>query len=267
MHSQVLVIYPEDVSLEDIMYWYQEVDKTQQGRMADERCQFSLEVKEEEIPLILLKIKERLEKKLNEFQEYVKYRSKHTLKEFQEKYGRPFKDWYFGYYTETIEDLNEYELIKDLPIDDPRQIKFMKDECYWATDKITDIYINGRGYGYYDNPYGMWDYYNIIDEHRFPRGTKFLVNKAGGKDNTMDLNSLDVDKTISNIKEYTRVWEHIIFCEKTPDDSRLYTLDDIRFNEEWNKDCLITDLEEKLRELTMKYNKGNYIITAIDTHW
>ena len=53
MHNQVLVIYPSDVELDDIMYWYQEIDKTQDDKMNDERCQFLLTFKEEEIPKIL----------------------------------------------------------------------------------------------------------------------------------------------------------------------------------------------------------------------
>ena len=58
-----------------------------------------------------------------------------------------------------------------------------------------------------------------------------------------------------------------VFDNHKRDGYGLYTLDKVRFKEEWNKDCLITDLEGKLQELTMKYNNGNYIITAIDTHW
>lgn len=267
MHSQILVIYPEGVDLEDVMYWYQEVDKTQTDKMADDRCRFSLELPEDEIPSALLKIKEYLDESLHEYAEYIEYRSKHTLKEFQEKYGEPFKDWYFGEYIDTIEDLREYMRVKDLSFDDSQQIKFIKKECYWATDKNTEIYIKGQGYGYFDNPYGIWDFYTIIDEHRFPRGTNFLIGKAGDRSNQVPLSWLDVDKTINNIKKYTRVWEHIIFCEKDPSDSKIYTTDTIRFDEDWNEHCVIDNLEDKLKELAQEYSNDDYIVTAIDTHW
>ena len=35
MHTQILVIYPEQVLLDDIMYWYQEIDKYPNEKMAD----------------------------------------------------------------------------------------------------------------------------------------------------------------------------------------------------------------------------------------
>ena len=270
MHNQVLVIYPkENVELEDIMYWYQEVDKTQKQKMVDERCQFLLEIPEEEIPSVLDKIKEKLEKDLLEYGEMIQYRSKHSLKEFEEKYNREFKEYIPDIYVEDYNNLKEYWEIKDLPINHPRQIRLIKEEAYIATDKLAEVYIPGRGYGYFDNPYGVWDYYRVVNEHRFPSDVHFLIGKTGREDNQMSLKELDVQKTVDNIHEYTRVWEDIIFCEKEADDTLLYTLDDIRFKEKnGNEHCRVEDLPEVLSEIKEKYGgTDEYTVIALDYHW
>ena len=269
MHNQVLVIYPKDVELDDIMYWYQEVDKTQKQKMVDERCQFLLEIPEEKIPSVLNSIKEKLEKNLAKYGEMIQYRSKHSLKEFKEKYNREFKEYIPEIYVSDYNNLKEYWEIKDLPIHHPRQIKLIKEEADIAADKIAEVYIPGRGYGYFDNPYGIWDYYRVVNERRFPPDVCFLIGKTDRKDNQMSLRELDVKKTVDNIHEFTRVWESIIFCEKEADDTLLYTINDIRFKEKYgNEHCRVEELPRVLQEIKEKYgNNDEYTVIALDYHW
>ena len=264
MHSQILVIHPKTVELEDVMYPYQEIDKDMQGKMKDERCQFFLTVKQSNISNLLEEIKSYFEQKKQEYLQMMQYRTEHTIEEFIEKYNGIYD--FYKLYIYYCDCLIKYEKIKDLPIDNPEQIKFIKTYGSYATDKLIDIYIKGIGYGTFHNPYQLWDYYQPISG-RFGYGTYFLVNNAGEKHDKLFLNELDIDKTISNIKELTYVWEHIIFCKDDPSDSRLYTVDDIRFNGKYNNHCLIDDLEGKLVEIVDGVKGEDYIVTAIDFHW
>lgn len=259
MHSLVLVIYPYDVELKDVMYPYQEIDKSIQGRMHDERCQFFSTVKEEEIPSLLNEIKSYIVERKEKYLEMMQYRSEHTVQEFKEKYNHLY-DCYESY-IHFSKKLTEYESVKDLPYDDPKQIKFIKYESIWATDKAADIYIKGKGYGLFHNPYEIWDYYQSVTE-RFTNGTLFLVSKNNMKTNTLYLNELDVDKTVNNINSLTYVWENIIFCEANPSKSKLYTTD----VNEYNENCLVDNLKDKLIEISNINYSENYIVTAIDCH-
>lgn len=268
LHNQVLVIYPkENVELDDVMYWYQEVDKTQKGKMCDDRCQFFLEIPEKEIPSVLSQIKERLTNKVEEFLEEIQFRSKHSTKEFKEKYGYSFQEFIPSLYVSYINDLKLYDEIKDLPFDDPRQINFIKKHGYFTIDKWTDVYIKGEGYGAFHNPYQMWDYYLVVNEDRFPSDVQFLVNRDGDKSNKMFLGELDIPSTVKNINDYTRVWEYVIFCEKEASKSKVYTVDDIRFDKEWNKDCLVDSLEDVLVRISEGYPGSEYVVVALDFHW
>ncbi len=268
MHNQVLVISPQDVELEDVMYPYQEIDKWPHEKLNDDRCQWILIVPENEIPELLNKIEEDIKKDINQYLEVLKYRSTHSYEDWKEKYGRYTRDPLnsYVYYRNKLKEFNE---IKDLPMDNPEQITFIKEYGGYVIDEYgsPEIYIKGVGYGFFHNPYQIWDYYALVNERRFPRDVNFLITKEGYAFNQLSLDELDISKTVKNIKEYTRVWEYIIFCEKDPKDSRLYTIDDIRFSDEWNKHCLVEDLEEVLKNLAYKYKNRNYIVTALDYHW
>lgn len=271
MHSQVLVIYPPDVDLKDVMYPYQEVDKYSKDKMMDDRCEFILTVKEEDIPDLLVKIKEYLENSVKKDLEILQYRTSHSYEETKEKYGynalRHTWDIYKYYYRE----LKEIDKVMNLPFDDPRQIQLIQDNGYSIIDESTDLYIKGVGYGYFINPYQMWDYYQPVRDRGFPK--EFLLDVDGNQYVQMSLRDLDVSKTILNIKELTYVWEYIIFCEKDPKDSRVYTNDNIRFGHDYNNHCLVDNifniesLEDALRKLSETYGGEDYIVTALDFHW
>ena len=267
VHSQLLVIRPKSSNLEEVMYPYQEVDKTHSERLADDRCQFLLQVSEEEIPVFIKDMGLILEERVNGYLELIQYRSNHSCIEFEKKYGESCDGFMLNRYLYNVEILSEYEKIKDLPTDNPEQIKFLKKWMGFVMDKESELYIPGVGYGYFDNPYQMWDFYTIIDEHLFPRGTKFLVGNTGREDNEMDLDSLNMEDTLENIYNLTRFWRYIIFCEDNPMDSKVYTTDDIRFGDSWNRHCLVKDLARVLIDLQEKnYGKG-YIVNALDFHW
>lgn len=267
MHTQVLVIFPKDVELDDIMYWYQEIDKVPGERMADERCQWHLMVEEKEIPTLLIKIKEGMEQKRDENLEKIIYRSKHSCEEYKKHYERDFHDGTFDYYKMLCDHLNEYENVKDLPIDHPKQIEFIIDYSWYGDVDYMDMYIKGEGYGHFDNPYQMWDYWRVVNERRFPSHTMFLVSKTGKKKNKMIFNDMDIKETIKNIETLTRVWEYVIFCEKDPKNTKVYTTDKIRFGNPWNEHCLVENLEDVVTELQDVIISDDYIVTALDFHW
>ncbi len=265
MHAQILVIHPKDVSIEDVMYPYQEIDKTQQDKMGDERCVFFLEVAEEDIPSFLNQIKEHTESKIKEYGEIIQYRSEHSYEETIEKYGRNSLKSVFELYRMYCDDLLEYYQIKDLPYDHPKQISFIKQNGYHVADKWVDFYIKGKGYGTWHNPYEIWDYYTMFEGPRFPNDFYFLIGKHGLKSNQMDLVDLDVKETIKYIHDITYVWEYILFCKEKPSDSELYTTDKIRFDRRWNEHCVVDNLEEILTRLSKE--PSEYIVTALDFHW
>jgi hypothetical protein len=231
MHYQIIVVYPADVELDDVMYNYAEVDKDTNGRIKDERCQFILQVKEKDIPNLLKEIKEYFEKKKNEYLEMLQYRSKSTVEEFKQKYGNIFD--FYKLYIESCDTLIEYCEVKDLPFTDPRQIRFIKEWGDYAADKWTEIYIPGVGYGFFDNPYELCDYYRV----------------------------LKVSNEINYVGEM-----FVIFCEKDPMDSRIYTTDDIRFNKEYNKHCRVDNLEDKVSEISGKIMWLPYLVAVLDIH-
>lgn len=266
MHNQVLVIHPQNVELEDIMYPYQEVDKYPNEKMNDERCQWFLTVPEEKIPLLEEKIEEYLLSTQNKYLEVAQYRTEHSYENWKEKYGAYTKDSLDTYIYFTNQ-LNKFNEIRNLPNDNPKKITFFKEYGDWAIDKPTQIYIKGKGYGFFHNPYQIWDYYTIVNERRFSSDVNFLIATDGVKYNTLLLDVLDIPRTVENILELTRVWEYIIFCEKDPSDSQIYTIDDIRFNYEWNKHCMVDNLPDVLKEIQEKYITKGYMITALDFHW
>ena len=267
VHSQVLVIRPKNSDLEEVMYPYQEVDKTQSEKLADDRCQFILEVPEKGIPGLVESIGESLEKKVKDSLEEIQFRAIFSCAEYEKKFNSKVPDYLLSMYINRLKSLQEYEYVKDLDCNNPRQIKFIKENGWYCTDKSTELYIPGIGYGFFDNPYQMWDFYTIIDEHRFPRGTKFLVGSTVGEDNEMDLDSLSIPDTLENIYSLTRFWRYIIFCEDNPKDSKVYTTDDIRFGDSWNKHCLVKDLPRVLIDLQEKNYGKDYLVTALDFHW
>ena len=269
MHSQVLVIYPKDVELDDVMYPYQEIDKDVNEKMYDRRCQFFLRIKEEDVTSHLNIIKEYFEKKKYNYLKMIQYLSEHSPEEFERKYGSNNRDCY-EFYKYYCDWLNLYENIKDLRMDNPKQIQFIKEFSDLATPLSVNIYIKGKGYGMFFNPYQLWDYYQDVSG-RFGPGKHFLISTGGDSSNMMNLNELDVNNTVDNINKFTYVWEHIIFCESNPLNSRIYTIDDIRFSKEWNEHCLVDDLKEKIIEIMDLLNNeqltSKYIISAIDIHW
>ncbi|MBQ6220091.1 MAG: hypothetical protein IJH63_10145 [Methanobrevibacter sp.] len=266
MHSQCLVIHPRGMELADLLYYFQEVDKTQEEKISDDRCNFYLTIPEEKIPTLLDNIRDDLEKDGDEYLEVLNYRSFHTYDETREEYGSSARIC-LELYKYKIDCLKEYVVVKDLPCDDPRQIQFIKTHAYSATEEISEVYIKGRGYGTFRNPYELWDYYTVINEHRFPKHTMFLVDVEGFKSNRMGLDELDVPATVGNINELTCVWEHIIFCKDKSDESVLFTTDEISFKYPWNKHCLVNDLEQVLKNIQKEF-KGNdeYIVKALDFH-
>lgn len=266
MHSQILAIYPSDVELEDVMYWYQEVDKDQNGKISDDRCQFFLTVSEDEIPWVVDKIEAHLTKHQRKYLEVLQYRSSHSYDETKEVYGSGCAKRCLEFYIYYCDKLEKFNKIKDLPIDDPLKIGFITEYGYYATDRWIDVYIPGKGYGSFHNPWEMWDYYKVVNDRRFPSDVYFLISKDGERSNKLAFRDLDIDSTVANINEFTRVWENIIFCESDPRDSRLYSVDDIRFSKSWNNECLVDDLKTVLVELQGKADK-DYVVEALDSHW
>ena len=268
LHSQVLVIKPKEVNLDSVMYWYQEVDKDLEGRMNDERCQFYLNLKEEEIPSFLTDLKDKLESDKKKSYERIQYRLGHTLKEYEEEYGEKYYEHYPTMYNSKCDALLEYENIKDLPVNDKKQINFIK-EYAWYSDKLCcEEYYMGVGYGTFYNPYELWDYYKIVDAFRFPTGTKFLKTKDDREGNIVMLDDLDVTATIENIKSLTYVFEHIILSNNDSSKSVLYTVDNIRFGtRDWNVDCLVEDLDTVLQNISDEFGGMGYDVTALDFHW
>lgn len=264
MHSQVLVIYPFHMDLEDVMYPYQEIDKYPYEKIMDDRCQWFLTVKEEEIPFILGEIEDYLKESRDEYLEVLQYRTEHSYGECKEKYGG-FVKRCFESYKYYSDNLKEFLRIKDLPINHPKQIKFINKYGGYATERWIDMYIENIGYGVFHNPYELWDFYTPI-YRRFGYGVEFLVDKEGNKSNELYLDMLDVDETVKNISELTYVWEHIIFCE-TESKSRLYTVDDIRFNKKCNSHCLVDNLKSVLYDLAGNEHGEMYCVKALDTHW
>lgn len=267
VHQQVLVIYPKDVKLEDVMYPYQEIDKFKSEKLGDNRCQFFKSFGEEEIPNILNKIEKYIKKNVDYYLEIVQYRAKHSYSETYLKYDYPL-DKVFDYYVYYTKKLNYFNEIKDLEYDNPKLIQFILDYCWYATDKRCDIYIKDIGYGHFTNPYQIWDYWTVVDERVFAKGTNFLISKYKRDDgNQMPLEDIDVKKTVQNIKNLTVGFEYLIFCKDEPLKSEIYTTDDVRFNYDWNKHCRIKDIESKLIEIQNKYSDKGYIVTALDFHW
>lgn len=266
MHNQALVIYPRDIELKDVMYPYQEIDKTVPDKILDNRCVFSLVIPEEDIESALNCIKEHYQNRRNESLEILQYRSEHTYAETKQKYGNSI-EYCFELYKHSYDVLKKYEEVKNLPSDDPRQISFIKDYYDWANPNAwLNIYINGKGYGNIDNPYDLWDFYTIVNEHRFAEDVNFLVSRDGQYRNIMPFERLDVDRTVENIESLTHVWRYIIFCEKYSKDSVVYVKDRV-FEDISDKFHQVYNLRDKLDELQRNYLSGFYMVTAIDFHF
>lgn len=266
LHNQVLVIHPQNIELEDVMYPYQEIDKYPHEKIDDGRCQWFLTVPEDEIPSLETEIEKYLMDRQKNYLEVLQYRTEHSYEKWKEKYGAYTRNPLNSYIHYT-DKLNEFNEIKKLPIDNPQKIAFLKEYGGWATDKDTEIYIKGKGFGFFRNPYQIWDYYDVVNDHRFPSHVNFLIATDGTGYNKLLLDVLDIPKTVENIHELTRVWEYIIFCEENPSDSRIYATCDIRFGHEWNKHCLVDNLPDVLKNIQEKCYGGDYMITALDFHW
>ena len=259
MHSQILVIYPNNVELKNVMYPYQQIDKDIQGKLNDERCQFFLQVKEEDIPNILKEIEEYYIKEAEIQLEKMQYRAKHTIEQVKEKYG--YIGDFYSLYKIYMDYLNEYKKIKNLRFDDKRQISYIKNTYDSVkSEGWVDIYIKGVGYGMLRNPYELWDYYQDASKRLIE---KLLVNYNGEKSNKMAFSDLNIKATLNNIEKLTDVWEHIIFCPDDPNNSRLFTKFD-----KYPNNCKVTNgLEGTLKELFNQFKNENYIISAVDIHY
>ena len=269
MHGQVLLIKPETINVQDVMYWYDEcINASLDFMKNDERFIFYTVFKEEDAPVILDGIKEGLEAIKNKYHSKIEYYSNHMPEEYREYYNEDYNPNYTVYYKETCDDLKEYANVKDYPIEDKRLQDFIIDNS-WVCNKDCDYYIKNNGFGMFINPYTLYDYYAVVDEIRFPRGTNFLISNNGVGSNEVYLSDLNIPDTLRNIYSLTRVWEQIIFCEKDPKDSRLYTTNSIRFSDEYNRECLVDDLEVELKRIQENYKDSNmnYTVTALDFHW
>ena len=265
MHNQALVIYKENADLNDVMYPYQEIDKTIDEKLHDNRCRFIQIIPEKEIGLALNSIKRHLQKDKDKCLEMLQYRAEHSADEFNEKYGK--YNNCFSLYKHYCDKLEEYEQVKDLPNDDPKQIRFILDRYGWSHDDWIELYIKSKGYGHLDNPYNLWDFYHIVNEYRFPKTTDFLVSQAGGTDNVMGLDDLDVDWTVENIENLTRVWYYIIFCKDDPSDSVVYTTDTISRKSMEDKFFKVEGFREILKYIKEQHAGENYVVSAIDFHY
>ena len=162
----------------------------------------------------------------------------------------------------------EYEHVKDLRHNNPEQISFIKDNYDWiCDDEWVDFYVEGIGYGQLDNPYSLWDFYTIVNERRFPRNTNFLVSQASEMDNRMELDKLNIDRTVENIENLTRVWYYIIFCKDDPSDSVVYTTDTISRENMEDKFFKVEDFRKTLKDIKEQHAGENYVVSAIDFHY
>lgn len=267
MHYGLLVIKPTDVDLEKIMYNFEEIDKNEGGRMADERCRFIKQIDENEIPTFLTAIRDKFQKDKKEYLKLIQYRANHTQEQYKEKYGRPFGEHTMYLYKKCVDGLNEYETVKDLPFDDVRQIKFIKRHGLWVKWKNHDVnpetYIKGIGYGYFNNPYSIFDYYRVATEEWY----KHLTTEEGKDTNTCLLNELDVTATLDKLFE-DDYYPYIIFCKDTPADASLFTVGDWRFNEiRSNAECLVEDTGEVLKQIKSQFGDDcKYEVKVLDIH-
>ena len=268
MHSQAIVIYPYNVKLEDVMYYYQEADKYQYEEVADERCEFVLELPENEIPQLLTDIKEYIIKHKDIYLEILQYRADHSVEQTKRKFELNDLSHVFRRYILFTDELSEYKKVKDLPVDHPKQIKFILEHHLDVMDDFLGFYIKGKGYGDFYNPYEIFDYYTMVDEMRFSQGLTFLVRENGRKSNSIYLNELDVEATIKNIEEVAFNWSTIIFCEKTPKNSRIYSTDNFRFSKDINNHCLVENLEDILHSIRIDTSHSYiYKVEVLDFHY
>lgn len=264
MHYKVLIVKPVEMRLNDVMYPFQELDKTQEGIMNDDRGVFIKLVDEKQVPLLMEKIYEHYYDKKIVYEEQLRYRANHTLKEFQEKYNQKYV--VFEHYKYCCDVLKEYEQIKDLTLPEPRLITFIKHYSCNVQLNNRDLYlytyIKGIGFGYYTNPRGIWDYYTTLtNADAMDEGFGFLCRKHGTDVNTCRLEELDIDRTLSKFDDpYT----YVIFCKNEGGDSVLYTTDNYKFNE---SNGLVEDTDDCLREIYRKYvSCGLYEVCVVDIH-
>lgn len=267
MHYRILVIKPVDTDLEKIMYNFEEIDKDLGGRMADERCRFIKQISENEIPAFLTAIRDKFQNDKKEYLKLIQYRANHTQEEYKEKYGRPFGEHTMHLYKRCIDGLNEYETIKYFPSDDVRQIKFIKEHGFWVKlnnhDVNPETYIKGIGYGYFDNPYAIFDYYRVATEEWY----KHLTTEAGKDTNTCLLTDLDVTATLDKLCE-DDYYPYIIFCKDTPADASLFTVEGWGFSEtRGNAECLVDDTGETLKQVKSHFgDDSKYEVKVLDIH-
>ena len=222
-------------------------------------------IPEKDIGIALEEIKNWMQRRKDEFLEILQYRAEHSYEEFKEKYGYNSAYSTYKHYCDCLE---EYEQVKDLPNDNPRQIRFILDYSgLYNTGRYADIYIKGKGYGEFDNPYFLYDFYSRVDRHRFPQGTNFLINRLGERSNYMELDKLDVDMTVENIGNLTQVWEYVIFCEDNPMYGSVYTTDSIRHSSHTDRFMQIPNLKEALDNIKNYYSSEDYVVEAIDFHY
>ena len=267
MHTQALIIHKKDVELDDVMHPYQEIDKYLNDRIIDERCTFRLIIPEEEIESALKRIREHFQKRKQENLEILQYRSTHTFKECTDKYDKITNNL-FPYYKYCCKTLMEYERVKDMECSNPEQIRFIKDLYDWVDGgEYVDLYVEGVGYGQLDNPYSLWDFWTIVNEHRFPTYADFLVSQDDGTGNVMSLDDLDVDKTVEKIEGWTYVWEYVFFCKDDAYDSIVYTTDTCLNSSMSDRFQRVHSLKKVLKDIQKQYTGEGYIVSAIDFHF
>ena len=253
------------MSIDDVMYPFQELDKTHECIMNDDRGVFIKFVEEAQVPLLMERIYDHYYDRKREFEEKLRYRANHTLKEFQEKYNQ--KNVLFEYYKYCCDVLQEYNKIKDLEWDNPKLISFIKNHSLNISMNNHEYlylytYIKGIGFGYYTNPKGIWDYYTTLtNADAMDEGFGFLCRKHGSDVNTCRLDELDIDRTLCKFDDpYT----YVIFCKNSGGDSVLYTTDNYKFNE---SNGFVEDTDDCLRGIYEKYaDCGLYEVCVVDIH-
>lgn len=191
--------------------------------------------------------------------ERLQYRATHTLNEYNDRYDHSPNNL-LSTYVRYCEYLKEYEVVKDLSLPDVRLINFIKDYSYYCGRSVS-IYIEGVGFGYFDNPYYFYDYYTVLDDYYMGDELGFLIKQSGSDCNYCKLNELDIDKTLSKFDD---CYEYIVFCEDKAEDSKVYTVDSYSFDESTG---LVYNTDDSLRSIYNNYkNYEKYEVLVLDIH-
>lgn len=265
MHFKIIIIKPKDVELEDIMYYFQELDMTQRDMMEDKRAVFNNQVPDPLVPVLIERIYEYYTNKKEQYLQEIQYRATHSLAEYEEKYGRCWGGM-LDYYILCCNVLDEYEKVKDLSCNDKELITFIKkkaDSCGLGDIEYLNllVYIKGIGFGHFDNPYGIWDFYTELDDYFEDAGFGGFLSVQNGRDcNYCYLWNLDVKKTLSKFKD---PYEHIIFCKDEPKNSILYSMAGYLRD----KDSLVDNTDDVLRDIYEEHKDNEkYVVQVVDIH-